>query len=356
MQHIARNDRASGRSRGVRVVGQAAAMHHAGDLDRRRVASGGLGGRPHGGDGLAGLRGRHQVQNHPVGDPASEREHARPQCGQVDRREPAGRWRAFRFATFFGQLLRDHPGQVGLNVTWNIERGLELTAADLSRATLLRAGLSDRISQFFDSYDVLACPATQVAPFDVELDWVHEIDGVPQRTYLDWMASAYLISVTGLLAISVPAGFTSGGLPVGLQLVGPAERTGRCSASRTRSRPLPGMATWRRTLAGERRRRASDLGGRALAIRALPAPEPCPGQPADGGRGTGDRLGILRGRPQFAILIIGQLDLGGGYVALKLRDAGRAGYRNDSRAVNRPRQRDLRGGRRVNVSHLPQRR
>jgi amidase len=68
--------------------------------------------------------------------------------------------------------------------------------------------------------DVLACPVTQVTPFDVTLDWVHEIDGQPQQTYLDWMAAAYLISVTGLPAISVPAGFTRRGLPVGLQLVG----------------------------------------------------------------------------------------------------------------------------------------
>jgi amidase len=49
---------------------------------------------------------------------------------------------------------------------------------------------------------------------------VQEIDGVPQQTYLDLMASAYLISATGLPAISVPAGFTPGGPPVGLQLVG----------------------------------------------------------------------------------------------------------------------------------------
>jgi len=46
------------------------------------------------------------------------------------------------------------------------------------------------------------------------------LDGVPQETDLDWMRSAYLISVTGLPAISVPAGFTAAGLPVGLQLVG----------------------------------------------------------------------------------------------------------------------------------------
>ena len=129
-------------------------------------------------------------------------------------------WRALRFATAFGPLLRDHPDGVGPNVTWNVERGQELTVADLSRATILWAALAERVSAFFADFDVLACPVSQVPPFGLELDRVHQIDGVPQESYLDWMRSAYLISVTGLPAISVPAGFTSDGLPVGLQLVG----------------------------------------------------------------------------------------------------------------------------------------
>lgn len=129
-------------------------------------------------------------------------------------------WRAYRFAAKFGPLLREHPGQLGHNVAWNVAQGELLTVADLSRATAAWAALTERVSSFFAKFDVLACPVSQVPPFPVELDWVHEIDGTPQETYLDWMRSAYLITVTGLPAISVPAGFTGGGLPVGLQLAG----------------------------------------------------------------------------------------------------------------------------------------
>jgi amidase len=128
--------------------------------------------------------------------------------------------RALRYATFYGPLLRDHRDQLDPNVIWNIERGMDLTVEDVSRATTQRAALAEQVNAFFSEFDVLACPSTQVTPFNVDLDWVHEIDGVPQGTYLDWMASAYLISATGLPAISAPAGFAPGGLPVGLQFVG----------------------------------------------------------------------------------------------------------------------------------------
>jgi len=54
----------------------------------------------------------------------------------------------------------------------------------------------------------------------VEQEWVTAINGIPQDTYIDWLRSCSRITVTGHPAVSVPAGFTADGLPVGLQLVG----------------------------------------------------------------------------------------------------------------------------------------
>jgi len=63
-------------------------------------------------------------------------------------------------------------------------------------------------------------PVSQVAPFPVEVEWVKEINGVKMETYVDWMATCYAITLTGLPAISVPCGFSAEGLPIGLQIVG----------------------------------------------------------------------------------------------------------------------------------------
>ena len=103
---------------------------------------------------------------------------------------------------------------------WNIEQGQALTARALLESELARSRIYQSAADFFTSRDALLLPAAQVPPFDAQLDWIREIDGQPMDTYIDWMAVCCTISVTGLPAISVPAGFTDTGLPVGAQLVG----------------------------------------------------------------------------------------------------------------------------------------
>ena len=75
-------------------------------------------------------------------------------------------------------------------------------------------------AQFFERYEYFILPVTQVLPFDVNIAYPTSIDGTPMATYIDWMRSCWYVTFMACPAISVPGGFSSGGLPVGLQIVG----------------------------------------------------------------------------------------------------------------------------------------
>ncbi len=128
--------------------------------------------------------------------------------------------RAAGLAETRGPLLETHRGQMKATAVWNIEKGLALTGAEIGRANRLRTQLFQAMKAFMDRYEFLVVPVNQVPPFPVEVEYPTEIAGVRMDTYIDWMKSCYFITITGHPAISVPCGFTPGGLPVGLQIVG----------------------------------------------------------------------------------------------------------------------------------------
>jgi amidase len=128
--------------------------------------------------------------------------------------------RADIFAAGHHQDLASHRELMKDTVIWNVEQGLKLSALDVSQAQRARTRLFHRVREFFNEYDFLLLPVAQVTPFPVEMEWITEIEGVAMETYIDWMKSCSLITLTAHPAISLPCGFTPGGLPVGIQIVG----------------------------------------------------------------------------------------------------------------------------------------
>jgi amidase len=133
--------------------------------------------------------------------------------------EVFGTLRAWLFDATYSDLARRVPDKLKASIRWNADQGAKLTGSDLARAEQLHTRLYERMVGFFDRYDVLLAPTTQVLPFPVEVEYPTEIAGVPQDNYLEWMRSCTVVSATGCPALSVPGGFTPDGLPVGLQIV-----------------------------------------------------------------------------------------------------------------------------------------
>ena len=119
-----------------------------------------------------------------------------------------------------GPLLETHRSQMKPEAIWQIEAGARVSATDLAQAMIRHSELLERVRQFQSKYEFLLCAVNQVPPFDASLDWPKEIEGVKMENYVAWMKSAYWITTTFCPAISVPAGFAQGGLPVGIQIVG----------------------------------------------------------------------------------------------------------------------------------------
>ena len=97
-------------------------------------------------------------------------------------------------------------------------QGEKITAQELLEAQQKRGALGVHMNLFHRDYDLLVTPTLSVPAFDVGKEFPETSGG---RRWTDWTPFTYPFNLTQQPAASIPCGFTQGGLPVGLQIVGP---------------------------------------------------------------------------------------------------------------------------------------
>ena len=118
------------------------------------------------------------------------------------------------------------PGKRALlkpEAQWEVEGGLRLTAAAIYNASLDRSAWYQALNTLFQRYDYLLLPSAQVFPFDAAEPWPKVVGGQAMDTYHRWMEVVIGPTLAGLPSMSVPVGFNAAGLPMGLQIIGPAQ-------------------------------------------------------------------------------------------------------------------------------------
>ena len=141
-------------------------------------------------------------------------------CPDLDGSDAAFRTlRAADFDANWRDLLAANPDGFVDFLADNIRRGASVSGRDVMTAYAELTRLRQSAARFFDEYDLVLAPVAQLAAFPVEWTWPRSVNGSPMHDYLDWMRSAWLFTPLGVPALSLPAGFTPAGLPVGAHLL-----------------------------------------------------------------------------------------------------------------------------------------
>ena len=129
-----------------------------------------------------------------------------------------GHW----FSAWMSERL-DRLDGFGVNVKNNTRAGIASSGKDLGAAETVRGKIWHRFRALFERYDHLLTPTMAVSPFPVEQNYPETVAGKAMKTYVDWLAPTFVLSLTGLPVASVPCGVDPDGMPVGLQIVGRPE-------------------------------------------------------------------------------------------------------------------------------------
>jgi aspartyl-tRNA(Asn)/glutamyl-tRNA(Gln) amidotransferase subunit A len=122
------------------------------------------------------------------------------------------------------------------------EWGQKYSLADYLAAFTARADIANTMARFHEKYDLLLTP--QMPLLAIEAGRVTPADGSYGENWINWSSFTYPFNLTQQPAASVPCGFSSDGLPIGLQIVGPARQDHlvlRAARAFESARPWPSL-------------------------------------------------------------------------------------------------------------------
>lgn len=134
--------------------------------------------------------------------------------------DPSAMFRVLYFSSagfLLDQYSEEKLAMLDANLRLIVEESRGMSRRDYQQATADRAAYGAGMKAFMTGYDFLVTPMIAVPPFDTP----HVTPLVPNCTlWMDWTPYTFPFNLTQQPAASIPCGFTKGGLPVGLQIVG----------------------------------------------------------------------------------------------------------------------------------------
>lgn len=118
--------------------------------------------------------------------------------------------------------MRQMADELGDKMTPHLAEMLarDWSAEDLTNAVMACKAVHNKMWRFMRKYDLLLTPTVAVPAFEVGMQGPSAIAGVSCEQF-DWLPFTAPFNMTHQPAANVPAGWTSDGLPVGMQIAGP---------------------------------------------------------------------------------------------------------------------------------------